>query len=393
MRTGTSTRGPITAANACPESIPKIATATAIEVVGRRRKAQGGGLFVCGPHLEGHEERHKEHNDEIDSERDGYTQDIHGKLNDDIPFEGEHDHNGKEKECEGQGTQFRQQLLPVPLFTLKAQADEPGQDSGDERYPQIYEDRLGDLGHGDVHGQAFETKPPGQHCYKQPGIKGEENDLKDGVKGHQAGTIFPVPGGQVVPDDNHGYAPGKADKDDTHHVLLVTGQESDGKAEHEDRAHYPVLDQRQHQNLAAPENFIEFLISYFGQGRIHHEDEPDSDGDVGGSHLERINQLFGCGDKVPDEHARSHGQEYPQGQVAIEKTQTPFLCCFQTQLLSADSEDPSAKIKSMLPYAGTESTGNNVIDAASGSPPLTRRRLVSYSLVVTLVSSGPPEPA
>ena len=42
--------------------------------------------------------------------------------------------------------------------------------------------------------------------------------------------------GQVVPDDDHGDAPGQADEDQAHHELGVVPEEEDRQPEHEDRA-------------------------------------------------------------------------------------------------------------------------------------------------------------
>ena len=78
---------------------------------------------------------------------------------------------------------------------------------------------------------------------KYIGIKREEEDLKNGVKGHEPCTVFSVTGGQVIPDDNHGYTAGQPDQYEPHHVFVMTRKEGDGQQKHQDGANDPVLDE------------------------------------------------------------------------------------------------------------------------------------------------------
>jgi len=56
----------------------------------------------------------------------------------------------------------------------------------------------------------------------------------------------------------------------------------------------------------------------FGQGRVHHQDQADGDGDVGGANRDRVVESFNrSGEEVTDPNPNRHGQENPQGQVAV----------------------------------------------------------------------------
>ena len=87
-----------------------------------------------------------------------------------------------------------------------------------------------------------DPQPGGQHGDEDIGVDGEEQHLEDGVEGHQAGAVFRIALGQVVPDDDHGDAAGQADDDQAHHVIRVALEKGDGQQEHEDGADHPVLD-------------------------------------------------------------------------------------------------------------------------------------------------------
>ncbi len=66
-----------------------------LEIIGCRREAQRGGLFVSGPGLHGQEERDHEHGQKIDGQGQGDTQHVKWQLDDILAFQREHDQNGK----------------------------------------------------------------------------------------------------------------------------------------------------------------------------------------------------------------------------------------------------------------------------------------------------------
>ena len=53
-----------------------------------------------------------------------------------------------------------------------------------------------------------------------------------------------------------------------------------------------VLKQRQAQDLAIPEDAAQLLVLHLGQGRIHHEDEADGNGNGGRAHLQAQDETW-----------------------------------------------------------------------------------------------------
>ena len=134
-------------------------------------------------------------------------------------------------------------------------------------------------------------------------------------------AILGVAIGEFVPDDDHGDAAREPDEDEPHHVLRHVGQKGDGEHEHENRADDPVLDQRERQDLPIAKNPAHLFIAHLGQGRVHHQDEPDGDWDVGGAHREAIPEIGDAGPQPARADAHGHGEEDPQGQVAVDERQ------------------------------------------------------------------------
>ena len=99
----------------------------------------------------------------------------------------------------------------------------------------------------------------------------------------------------------------------------MTVQEYDGQPEHEQRPDQPILQQRQSQNLPIREHVAQFLVFHLGQRREHHQDQADGDGDVRRIDLETVDQRLDAGKEVSDRHADDHGQENPEGQIAVEE--------------------------------------------------------------------------
>ncbi len=65
---------------------------------------------------------------------------------------------------------------------------------------------------------------PAGTVMKYVGVGRKEQHLEDGVSATSPCAVFAVAPGQVVPDDDHGDAPGQADEVQAHHVLVVAGQ-------------------------------------------------------------------------------------------------------------------------------------------------------------------------
>jgi hypothetical protein len=79
MSTGTSTSGPMTAANAAPLWMPKLAMATAMassKLLEAAVNESVGRLLVVGAHALAHEERDREHHHEVDEQRHRDAEDV-----------------------------------------------------------------------------------------------------------------------------------------------------------------------------------------------------------------------------------------------------------------------------------------------------------------------------
>ena len=207
----------------------------------------------------------------------------------------------------------------IPRFSLCLQADDSGDDPGDKGDAEIDENALRDLTDGDIHHQPFEPEKRGQDCDKNIGVNREEKDLKDGIEGDQACAVFCVSPGQIVPDDHHGDAARETDQDEAHHILGIAPQKNDGQEEHQDGADHPVLDEGQAEDFVVPKYLPQFLVFHLGQRRVHHEDQSDGDGDVGGPDLELMPEVHDAGGHVSPPHADEHGEKDPQRQKSIQE--------------------------------------------------------------------------
>ena len=176
----------------------------------------------------------------------------------------------------------------VPVLAFQLDEREPRDHPADEGDPKVDEDAFGDCADGDIHRHAPKAKPRRENSDEDVGVDREEEHLEDRVEGDQAGAVFAVALGQVIPDDDHGDTTGKADHDQADHVLGLVVQEDHRQAEHQDRANDPVLDERQPENLGVAEDRPHLLVADLGQRRVHHQDETDGDGDVGRPDVESI---------------------------------------------------------------------------------------------------------
>jgi hypothetical protein len=69
---------------------------------------------------------------------------------------------------------------------------------------------------------------------------------------------------------------------------------------------------------------VQFFVAHLGQGRIHHEDQADGDGDVGGADLKGVDDLGDGRIEITGHYPAEHGQEDPEGEVLVEKAQFFF---------------------------------------------------------------------
>ena len=164
----------------------------------------------------------------------------------------------------------------------------------------------------DVDDAALETEQRRQLGHEDPGEEAVEEHLEDAVEGDEAGGVLGVALGELVPDDDHGDAARQADHDEADHVLGVVVQEDDRQEEHEQRPDDPVLHQREPEDPVVAKDVAELLVLHLGERRIHHHDEADGDGDVGGADVERVDEVGHAGEGPAQEHADGHGEEDPE---------------------------------------------------------------------------------
>ncbi len=96
-------------------------------------------------------------------------------------------------------------------------------------------------------------------------------------------------------------------------------KQSDGQKEHQQRADHPVLHQRQQQNSFVAEHAGHLFVAHLGQRRVHHQNQADGDGDVGGAYLGTEDQLLNLRQEVPRADADNHRCKNPESKVAIKK--------------------------------------------------------------------------
>ena len=99
-------------------------------------------------------------------------------------------------------------------------------------------------------------------------------------------------------------------------------QEDDRQHEHQDRADDPVLQKGDAQDLPVAEDIPKLLVADFCQGRIHHQDQADRNGDIGRADRDSlIESLHPCRKEIAQADTNCHCQEYPQGKKTIQKRQ------------------------------------------------------------------------
>ena len=193
------------------------------------------------------------------------------------------------------------------------------QHAGEERDAEVDEHASRDLADGDVHGRPLEAEERRQLGDEDPGEDAVEEHLEDGVEGDEAGSVLGVALGELVPDDHHRDAAREAHHDESDHELRVVVQEDDRQQEHDDRPDDPVLHQREAEDPVVAEDVAEFLVAHLGERRIHHHDEADGDGDVGGAHGPLLDELRDALVGPAEADADEHGEEDPERQVAVEE--------------------------------------------------------------------------
>ena len=71
------------------------------------------------------------------------------------------------------------------------------------------------------------------------------------------------------------------------------------------------------KHLPIAEDLAQFVVMHLGQRRVHHQNQTDGDGDVGGADLELVDKALDAGHQRTQPHPDGHRQEDPQRQVAV----------------------------------------------------------------------------
>ena len=120
------------------------------------------------------------------------------------------------------------------------------------------------------------------------------------LKATNPAAVFRIALGQIVPHDHHGDAPRQPDHDQTDHVLGMTVQKNrTGQREHQNWSDDPVLDERQGKHFPVVKHVAQFLVLHFCQRRVHHQDQAQRDGKVGGIHLKAVDKRSDTGQEMP----------------------------------------------------------------------------------------------
>ncbi len=205
-----------------------------LEVIGSCGKTEGSGLLIGGTDFHGQKERYQEHDQEIDGQWHGNTDNIQGQLDNILALERKHDQNGEQEKYQGEGAYSWNKFFLIPLLAFDFDADKTGNHAAQERNAEIDKNGLGNFLHGYFYNCPLKAEPARHKGNEEIGIYREKNNLENGVKSHQPGAIFPVTISQVVPDNDHGNAAGQADENETDHIFVVAGEKRNSQEKHED---------------------------------------------------------------------------------------------------------------------------------------------------------------
>jgi hypothetical protein len=116
---------------------------------------------------------------------------------------------------------------------------------------------------------------------------------------------------------HHGDAAGEPHQNQADRVARQIPQEDQRQREHHQRPHDPVLNQRERQHPAVTEHRTHRFVPHLGEGRVHHQDQPDRDRDARGPDLEAVEEGRHAWHRVAQRHPQTHGQKDPQGEIPV----------------------------------------------------------------------------
>ncbi len=226
--TGTSTKGPMSAANDCPEFTPKTAIATAMAsskllLAAVKESVVDFSLFAPAFLLM------------------KKLQYVHRNAEDETFFQAEDDENRKKKRNERDGADRPQEALGVPRLAFGAQKNKPAQHPGKKWDAQINKDAAGDLSHRDRDRECLKPHKARQVGQEEVRVNAVKENLEDAVEGDQPGRVFGVSTGEPVLDHDHRDAAGKTDQDKPGQIVWLVLQKRRRQTEHQKRPDDPVL--------------------------------------------------------------------------------------------------------------------------------------------------------
>jgi len=176
----------------------------------------------------------------------------------------------------------------IPRATLGFLADSPGQEPSKQGYAEEDHHAAGDVPRGRIDAGLVQAQPARQYRQVEPAEAGEGDHLEHRVDRHQNGGGLPVTAGQVIPDNDHGYAAGQADDDQASAVSRQIRQENPGQGEHQRRTDHPVQQQRTHQQPPVTGHRVKTVVADLGQHRVHHHQQPDRNRQADAVDLHRL---------------------------------------------------------------------------------------------------------
>ncbi len=237
-----------------------------------------------------------------------------------MPFEGEHNDDGEEEGDESEGGYGGDKFFVIPIEPFGMNEEEAGEDTRSEGDTEVYDDAPEDINHADGDDLALDAEEGGKPSDEDPGVEAVKEDLGNTVESDKTCGILATAFGEVVPDENHGDTASQANEDKAYHILGVVSQKNEGEGKHDDGAHEPVLNDREGEDTRIGKDFGELAVVHFSKRGIHHEDEANGNGDVGGANSHGSKEGFGVAyQEIANEDPEGHGGKNPEGEVAVQE--------------------------------------------------------------------------
>jgi hypothetical protein len=147
---------------------------------------------------------------------------------------------------------------------------------------------------------------------KYPGIETIGEYLKNAIQRDKACTILTATFCQVIPNKYHRNTSSEADQYQTHHVFRIVLEEKECQRKHEDWPNDPVQYKGNGQDFGIPKYSWQQFIIDLCQGRIHHQNQPNSYRNVGRTLAKGVDESGNRRKQIADTNTYCHGQKYPK---------------------------------------------------------------------------------